>query len=86
MGSNSPQWFMSSVGAIFAGGLSCGIYATNSPEIVKYICGHAPLDILVVEDKQLLQRISQEKRISEAFPQLKKVILVSNEGNDLING
>ena len=29
LGFNSPEWFMSAVGAIFAGGFSCGIYPTN---------------------------------------------------------
>ena len=29
MGANCPEWFISSVAAIFAGGLSCGVYTTN---------------------------------------------------------
>ena len=30
MGFNSPEWFMSNFGAIFAGGFSVGIYINNS--------------------------------------------------------
>ena len=31
MAHNHPNWFVSSLASIFAGGLSCGIYTTNSP-------------------------------------------------------
>lgn len=76
MGVNTPEWFMSSIGAILAGGLSTGIYATNSAQMVSYICNHAPLDILVVQDAVLLRRIADGKSVKEAFPTLKAVILV----------
>ena len=54
MGNNCPEWFLCSIGAIFAGGLSCGIYTTNSPQTVSYIAQHAPLDVLVFEDPDML--------------------------------
>ena len=34
LGFNSPEWFISQMGAIMAGGFSAGIYTTNSPEAV----------------------------------------------------
>ena len=49
MGANSPEWFISSVADIFAGGLSCGIYTTNSPDIVSYMSTHAPFNVMVVQ-------------------------------------
>ena len=33
LGFNAPEWFIAQAGAIFAGGLSCGIYTTNSPQV-----------------------------------------------------
>ncbi len=45
------------IGSIFAGGLSCGIYLTSSPGTVGHIVGHAPVDILVMEDIALLERM-----------------------------
>lgn len=37
MGANSPEWFMANFGAIFAGGLSVGIYANNSADACLHI-------------------------------------------------
>jgi len=34
LGHNSPEWMFSSCGAIFAGGLSVGIYSTSSAEVI----------------------------------------------------
>ena len=40
---NCPEWFFSGLGAVFAGGLSVGVYNTSSPEMVSYI-GEVELD------------------------------------------
>ena len=61
MSYNNPQWFLSSMGAIFAGGLSTGIYTTNSPTTVKYIVDHAPLDIMVLENESILQELLEDQ-------------------------
>ena len=61
MSSNNPQWFLSSMGAIFAGGLSTGIYTTNTPVIVKYIVDHAPIDILVLENEFMLEELLKDQ-------------------------
>ena len=79
MGANTPEWFMSSVGSILAGGLSTGIYATNSPEMVSYICGHAPLQILVIQDMELLGKVSGGRNLRATFPTLKAIVLVEGK-------
>ena len=74
MAQNSPQWFVSSLASIFAGGLSCGIYTTNSSATVKYISENAPLDLLVIQNDQLLKKIIRdEPKIQE---NVKNFILV----------
>ena len=85
MGHNSPMWALSSVGAIFAGGLTCGIYATNSNEAVRHIAANAPCDILVLQDAVLMERIMEGKSdFKELMPTLKAIVLM--EGNsDLSN-
>ena len=66
MAHNHPNWFVSSLASIFAGGLSCGIYTTNSPATVKYICEHAPLDLLILQNTQMLEiLLKTEPQIGE---------------------
>ena len=89
MGHNSPEWYLSSVGAIFAGGLSCGIYTTNSPSTVAHICHESPLELLVVENFSLLERLMEGgSSINEKYPELKKVIVVdtSDKGSKKYGG
>ena len=61
MSCNNPQWFLSSMAAIFAGGLSTGIYTTNAPPTVKYIVDHAPIDILVLENPTILEELLKDQ-------------------------
>lgn len=80
MGANTPEWFMSSVGAILAGGLSTGIYATNSGSMVSYISHHAPLNLLVIQDAQLLNSVIEGRNVREVFPTLKAIVFVDGRG------
>ncbi|XP_010599335.2 long-chain-fatty-acid--CoA ligase ACSBG2 [Loxodonta africana] len=57
LGFNSAEWFIAAIGAILAGGLCVGIYATNSPEACQYVIDHAKVNILLVENDQQLQKI-----------------------------
>ncbi|XP_021403027.2 long-chain-fatty-acid--CoA ligase ACSBG1 isoform X5 [Lonchura striata] len=72
LGFNSPEWFISAVGAIFAGGIVTGIYATNSPEACHYIAHDSKTDIMVVENQKQLDKIMQ---IWNRLPHLKAVVL-----------
>ena len=40
LGFNSPEWFIADMAAVFANGITTGIYATNSPEMCKYMANH----------------------------------------------
>ncbi|XP_032163732.1 long-chain-fatty-acid--CoA ligase ACSBG2-like isoform X1 [Mustela erminea] len=57
LGFNSIEWFIASLGAILAGGLCVGIYATNSAEACQYVISHAKVDILLVENDLQLRKI-----------------------------
>ncbi len=59
LGDNCPQWFISDMAAIFAGGIPGGIYATNSPEQCQYITGHSQATIVVVENTEQLLKFKQ---------------------------
>ncbi|XP_064373607.1 long-chain-fatty-acid--CoA ligase ACSBG1 isoform X2 [Dromaius novaehollandiae] len=72
LGFNSPEWFISAVGAVFAGGIVTGIYTTNSPEACHYIAHDSKTNIMVVENQKQLDKIMQ---IWNHLPHLKAVVL-----------
>ncbi|XP_030353889.1 long-chain-fatty-acid--CoA ligase ACSBG1 isoform X3 [Strigops habroptila] len=59
LGFNSPEWFISAVGAVFAGGIVTGIYTTSSPEACHYIAHDSKTNIMVVENRKQLDKIMQ---------------------------
>lgn len=57
LGFNSPEWFISNLAAIFAGGVSVGVYTTNSPEACAHCARSSKAQIWVVEDQKQLDKI-----------------------------
>ncbi|XP_068167079.1 long-chain-fatty-acid--CoA ligase ACSBG2-like [Antennarius striatus] len=76
LGFNSPEWFISDVGCIFAGGLATGIYTTNSPEACQYVASNCEANILVVENQKQLDKILQVK---DQLPHLKAIVQYKGE-------
>ena len=71
LGFNSPEWFISQMGAIMAGGLSVGIYTTNSPDACRYVADNSRANIIVVEDNKQLEKILG---VTKDLPHLKAII------------
>ncbi|KAM4678070.1 long-chain-fatty-acid--CoA ligase ACSBG1 [Discoglossus pictus] len=71
LGFNSPEWFISAVGTIFAGAITTGIYTTNSPEACHYVASDCKANIIVVENQKQLEKILQ---IWEKLPHLKAIV------------
>jgi len=57
IGFNAPEWHISCLATVVAGGLTTGIYTTNSPEAVRYVVEHSRANFVVVEDKEQLDKI-----------------------------
>jgi len=74
LGFNAPEWVISDVAAIFAGGFAAGIYPTNGPEACKYILEQSSCSILVVEDGRQLDKVWA---LRDQLPNLKKVVQYS---------
>jgi len=72
IGNNSPEWFTSAVGAIFAGGLSSGVYTTNNSHSVLYQLKHSKTNIAVVEDHHQLEKILPFR---DDLPDLKAIVM-----------
>lgn len=79
LGFNTPEWNISYLGAIFAGGLAAGIYPTNGTDACKYILDHSKCSILVVEDQKQLDKIWS---IRNELPHLKKIVQYSGIPNN----
>lgn len=72
VGSNSPEWFTSAVGAIFAGGCSSGVYTTNNSHSILYQLKHSKTNILVVEDHLQLSKVLPFR---DELPDLKAIVM-----------
>lgn len=79
-GFNSPQWFISEMGAIYSGGMVAGLYPTNSTEVNKYILGDCKANIVVCEDAEKAKKIWD---IRDELPNLKKIVVWSGEAPNL---
>ncbi|KAG5280469.1 hypothetical protein AALO_G00060360 [Alosa alosa] len=71
LGFNSPQWFIADIGCIMAGGLSTGIYTTNTPEACQYVANNCEANVLVVENQKQLIKVLQVK---DQLPHLKAIV------------
>ncbi|KAJ7326101.1 Long-chain-fatty-acid--CoA ligase acsbg2 [Desmophyllum pertusum] len=76
VGFNSPEWLISDLGAIFAGGLAVGVYTTNSPEACHYVAENCEANIIVVENKHQLHKIL---KVWDKLPHLKAVVQYTGE-------
>ncbi|XP_039734488.1 long-chain-fatty-acid--CoA ligase ACSBG2 [Pteropus medius] len=85
LGFNSAEWLIASLGTILAGGLSVGIYATNSAEACQYVITRAKVNILLVENDLQLQKILSIPQSSietlKAIIQYKLPMNVHNKDN-----
>ncbi|XP_039072738.1 long-chain-fatty-acid--CoA ligase ACSBG1 [Hyaena hyaena] len=71
LGFNSPEWFFSAVGTVFAGGIITGIYTTSSPEACQYIAHDCQANIIVVDTQKQLEKIL---KIWKNLPHLKSIV------------
>jgi long-chain acyl-CoA synthetase len=57
LGENRPEWLYCHLGIMAAGGSTCGIYATSSPEQIEYLLGHCEARVLFVEDEEQVEKV-----------------------------
>lgn len=76
LGFNAPEWHISYLGSIYAGGLGTGIYTTNTAEACQYVLEDSQSNIVVVENNAQLQKIVA---VWDNLPHLKAVIQYTGE-------
>ena len=77
IGENRPEWLFSDQGILAAGGVTVGIYATNSPEQVQYVVEHSGSRVVIVEGEEQLDKLLE---IRGALSQLERIVVMDPEG------
>lgn len=70
---NCAEWYYASLAAIHGGGITTGIYTTNSPEACYHVLHDSKASIVVVDDSKQCQKIF---KIKDKLPHLKAVIQI----------
>jgi long-subunit acyl-CoA synthetase (AMP-forming) len=75
---NRPEWFLSALGAIAAGGVPAGIYATSSSEQCEYIARHCEAAVAVVENESHLATFLAFR---DRLPDLRAIVLLEGHSD-----
>eukprot|EP00755_Sulcionema_specki_P028089 Sspe_Gene.89130::Locus_60980_Transcript_1_1_Confidence_1.000_Length_668::g.89130::m.89130/K15013/ACSBG; long-chain-fatty-acid--CoA ligase ACSBG len=82
LGSNSPEWFFAAYGAIFAGGMSAGIYVTNGANACKFVIDHSKSVVVFLDQAQL----PKMQQVADTLSSVKYFVLMYGgtkpEGHD----
>ncbi|MCP4680899.1 MAG: long-chain fatty acid--CoA ligase [Desulfobacterales bacterium] len=77
LGENCPEWLFSDIAIQALGGISVGIYPSNSQEQVKYILDHSKSKIVIVKDQEQADKVLSVK---DSLPDLEKIIAIDIRG------
>lgn len=77
IGFNRPEWFISEIAAVAAGGIPAGIYTTLTPEQIHYVADHCEAGIVVVENRELLDKVLE---IRDRLPGLRAIVAMDEVG------
>lgn len=74
---NNPEWLFTDMGTMAVGGITVGIYPTDSPPQVQYVVGHSGAKFVVAEDEEQLDKLLE---VRGSLPDLRKIIILDMEG------
>mmetsp|Transcript_9462 Transcript_9462/g.28635 ORF Transcript_9462/g.28635 Transcript_9462/m.28635 type:complete len:597 (+) Transcript_9462:43-1833(+) len=57
-GFNSPEWFLSEMGAIVGGGIAMGIYPTDTPQQIEFKLKHSGAKVVMLEDETKYDKVA----------------------------
>jgi long-chain acyl-CoA synthetase len=72
-----PEWNYADFGILCAGGVSSGIYPTDSAKQVEYLVNDSKTSVLFVEDDEQLDKALD---VRERCPTLRKIVVFDMEG------
>jgi long-chain acyl-CoA synthetase len=68
---NVPEWPISDIGTIMAGGVGVGLYPTSSAEQIAYIINHSDAEFVLVDTREQLQKVLS---VRDQLPKVRHVI------------
>jgi long-chain acyl-CoA synthetase len=74
---NNPEWLYSDMGTLAAGGVTVGIYPTDSANQVEYVLNHSGAAFYIAEDEEQLDKVLE---VRHKIPCLQKIIILDMEG------
>src|ERR671918_205502 len=76
---NVPEWPISDIGTIMAGGVGVGLYPTSSAEQIAYIINHSDAEFVLVDTREQLQKVLS---VRDQLPKVRHIIALdaSNGG------
>ena len=72
-----PEWLFTDMGTIAAGGISSGVYTTDSSSQVKYLVNDSKTKFYFAENEEQLDKILE---VRDECPTLEKIIVYDMEG------
>src|SRR6195256_5932722 len=72
-----PEWVFADIGILCAGGVSSGIYPTDSPAQVEYLINDSATRVIFAEDEEQLDKILSCRA---RCPTLQKIVVFDMEG------
>src|SRR5690349_2274469 len=68
---NVPEWPISDIGTIMAGGVGVGLYPTSSAEQIAYIINHSDAEFVLVDSRRQLDKVLS---VRDQLPKVRHVI------------
>src|ERR1044072_1152054 len=79
---NVPEWPISDIGTIMAGGVGVGLYPTSSAEQIAYIINHSDAEFVLVDTREQLQKVLS---VRNQLSKVRHIIALDADGaNDVI--
>ena len=72
-----PEWLMVDMGVMGVGGVSFGIYPTDTPPQIEYIMNDCGAEFYFAEDEEQLDKVLE---VRDELPNLKKIFVFDTEG------
>jgi long-chain acyl-CoA synthetase len=73
---NVPEWPISDIGTIVAGGVGVGLYPTSSAEQIAYIINHSDAEFVLVDTREQLQKVLS---VREQLTKVRHVIALDTD-------